>query len=626
MSFKNRIRTLAVSALLASSPALPVLAEAPQPQASLEQMFAQIEARPSAPSAAFDIDSLNAAFGGAANLTFGAMTTDPATGAVRLTDLRAEVLGEKPFTLFTADEMLVWNADTKALTDRVAGQRLGETLRLFDRIELAGLKMDISGYTDAVTTAVNSAVPDDSGASITYEKADVDVGRLVFTGFTLHPWTFQEVEGEDEGLAAIRLISAFARSFSLDNMAMFDTVMTQEYTESGAAGSMVTTYGRSLIQGYDRGDLAATITGSTDFAGTFSVPANELYPTGDTDVPPVPMAMSGSTGYGAWNGLKLAKLFEYGERGELPPISEKDLWSLGSYVIEDMEFAFNDKSIMSIGELEFSADEFAWFLPERINIRHVDASLDLSGMMQWVADIAPEAAAESEDGEPSLLQIIDIMDRSGLGKFSGSGNLALTWDSDTGATLLQGTSVTDGLYTDDTRVALSLPSYASLVPAFGVDGKSPDSDLLREAMNAGFSFSGGHYSLTDTGLLNSIAALVIEIAKISGDEDPMLSNFADATPDTVRMFASGLVMMGSGAVTQELPQAQPWIASLSKFITSGGTLAVRLEPEKALTTADFAGAGADAGMVESPSPAELVDLFGLSVTHTPAPESAAGTP
>jgi hypothetical protein len=622
MSFKNRIRTLAVSALLAASPALPVIAEAPQPQASLEQMFAQIEARPSASTSAFDIDSLNAALGGAARLTFGAMTTDPATGAVRLTDLRAEVLGDKPFTLFTADDMLVWNADAKALTDRIAGQRLGETLRLFDRIELTGLKMDITGYTDAVTTAVNSAVPDDAGASITYEKADVDVGRLVFTGFTLHPWTFKEVEGQDAGLAAIRLISAFARSFSLENMAMFDAVMTQEYTDSGVAGSMVTNYGPTLMTGYDRGDIATSLGTSSEFSGTFAMPPFEPVAEGEEPSPPVAFDMAGSTGLNSWSGVRLSKLFEYGERGELPPITEKDLWSLGTYVFEDLKFDFGGKPIMAVGAIEISADQFAWFLPERINIRHEDAMLDLSSMMSWIAEIDPEAAAAQKDGEPSLTQIIDIMDRTGLGKFAGSGNLALTWDSNTGATLIEGTSTTDNLYADDTRFAFSLPSYASLVPGFGADGKTPDRDLLREAMNAGFSFSGGHYSLTDTGLLDAIAKLVIEIAKISGDEDPMLSSFADSTPESVRMFLSGLMMMGSGAVTQEVPQAQPWIAAASKFISSGGTLAVKMAPAHPLTTEDFAGAGG--GMVETPSPAEMIDLFGLSVTHTPAPETQTG--
>lgn len=626
MSLTNRIRTLALSAVLAVSPALPAVSETPAPEASLDALFAQLEARPAATASTFDIESLNAAFGGAVRLTYASMGPDAATGAVRLTDLSAEIAGEKPMTLFTAKEMLVWSADTKALTDRMAGQRLGETLRLFDRIEFTGLKMDITGYTDAVTTAVNSAVPDDSTATISYETADVDIGRLVFTGFTLHPWTFEEVEGQEEGLAAIRLISAFARSFSLDNMAMFDTVMTQEYTESGVAGSMVTKYGPTLMKGYDRGDIATSLGASSEFSGTFAMPPMAPAEEGAAPGAPVAFDMAGSTGLNSWSGVRLSKLFEYGERGEMPPITEKDLWSLGTYAFEDLKFDFGGKPIMAVGEIEITADEFAWFLPERINIRHEDAMLDLSSMMGWIAEIDPEAAAAQKDGEPSLMQVIDIMNRSGLGKFAGSGNLALTWDSNTGATLIEGTSTTDNLYADDTRFAFSLPSYASLVPGFGADGKTPDSALLKEIMEAGFSFSGGHYSLTDTGLLNAISLLVIEIAKISGDEDPMLSNFADATPETVRMFASGLVMMGSGAVTQEVPQAQPWIANISKFITSGGTLSVKLAPERALTSADLTGADADAGMVESPAPAELVALLGLSVTHTPAAESGAGTP
>ena len=81
---------------------------------------------------------------------------------------------------------------------------------------------------------------------------------------------------------------------------------------------------------------------------------------------------------------------------------------------------------------------------------------------------------------------------------------------------------------------------------------------------------------------------------------------------------------GAGAAA-ELPQALDWVKSLSAFVGSGGSLSIRMAPEKDVTPADFA-AIAGEGMAEEPDMAALVDLVGLTVVHTPPAPVAAGTP
>lgn len=631
MSLFVRMRVAALSAVLAVSPALQVIAE-PAPAApaalSTDALMARLDARPAATGSAFDIEQINTALAGMARISYAASGTDPATGAARLAGVSVEVLGDDPMTLFTADELLVWNADTPALVARLSGQRLGETVRLFDRVELSGVKLDLTDYSNAVDDAVTAAMPgaaaDAAAPAIVYEDAEMSVGRMIFSGFTLHPWTHTQVEGQEEGLAAIRLLSAFARSFSLESSALVDTSMSQTMTESGATGTMVTRYPRQIIEGYDRGDIASMVQSGVTFSGSVPVPSMDAAAGGLT-APAQAIEMAGELDYGAWTDLRFSKLLEYGERGELPPITERDLWSFGNYTLAGMSFDFGGKPVMEIGRLDISADQFAWFLPERIQVKHEDASFDFSEIMKWAAEIDPEMA-ETAEGEPSLLEIIGIMDRTGLGKLSGDGNFLISWNSDTGNALIEGNSVSDGLYADDIRFDMRLPSYADLVPAFGVDGRSPDNELLRDLFTSRFAFSGGHYSLTDGGLLDAVAKLTIEIAKISGESDPMLGNFANSTPEAVRMFASGMLMFGSGPVSQEVPQATGWITGLSNFIRSGGTFEVKLAPERALTAADLA-PDPDAGMVEAPGPAELVALFGVSMTHTPpGGATAAGAP
>ena len=618
MSWVANVRAFALASLLAVAPVLPsATAPAPAPaNVSVDAQFAAIEKRPAATGAAFDVEGLNAALTGIARISFDSSSRDAETGATKLSNLRVDSLGEQPSTLFTAKEMLVWNADVAALKSRMNGQRLGDTLRLFDRIELSGVNIDLTRYTNALNDAMSEALPEASAAAnITYASSKMTVGRVIFSGFTLHPWTLEETEGQDEGLAAIRLLSALARSFSLDNSAAFDVRLDQSLVEGSASGSLSSGSARQLIEGYDRGDVASMIQTGATFSGALPVP---LLPARGDSAPTVrsePVEISGASAYSAISGIRLSKLLAYGERGEMPPITERNLFSLGTYALEGLKLDLDGNPYFEIGALNISADQFAWFLPERISIRHQDVAFDIDSLMAWAAELEPEGASEA--GAPSIQEIAGILDRTGLGRLSGDGELSLTWNSKTGATRLSNQSVSDNLYTDNTRFEMTLPSYADLVPAFGKDGKTPNDAVLQKLFQDTFSIVGGEYSFTDTGVLNAVAALTIEIAKMSGEDDAMLANFAQGTPDTVRMFASGMLMFASGAVTQEVPDALPWLTGLSQFITAGGTFSIKIAPERPVTLADLTGADASAGMAQAPAPAELVSRFGLSMTHTP---------
>jgi len=628
MSWLASFRALALSSVLAAAPVLPSVPESrPEvtAEAASDALFAQLDIRPESSNSSPDIESLNAALGGGVRLTYASAGQDSPMAPTRLTDFRLELVGENPTTLLSADEVLVWNGDTDALIARINSQQHTSAVRLFDRIEMSGLRFDLTDYTNAVDDAVNAALPEAEAADIGYEDASMNVGRLILGAMTLHPWTFEETEGEEEGLAAIRQISAFARSFSLESMIFLDTDISQTMTGSGASGTIVSSYDRQLVAGYDRGKIASMIQTGVTFSGSIRVPALDAAKDAAAAEPMKPVEITGRSGYSAWTGLNFATLLEYGERGELPPITVRDLWSFGTYTLADTEMSLGGKPMFEIGRIDVSADKFVWFLPERISVKHEDTSLNLVEILKWAEEIEPSAPPE-DTGEPTMMQIIGILERTGLGKLSGDGAFSLTWDSETGSALVASKSSSDGLYTDETRLELRLPTYAQLVPAFGKDGKTPDQSALSALLDEQSAFIGGHYSLSDVGLLSALAALTIEIAKFSGEDDPMLGNFAESTPEAVRMFASGMVMFGAGAVSKDLPEATGWITSLSQFINTGGTFRIELAPEAELTASVFTDADARTGMAETPDITELVGLFGLSITHTPAGETGAGSP
>ena len=184
--------------MLAIAPVLPSVPEAaPQLTAgsATDALFARLEARPAVSTVKLDVESLNAALAGTAQLTYALAAQDTPTAPTRLTDFRLELLGGKPSTLFTAKEVLVWNADTDALISRLNGRQLDSKIRLFDRIEMASVKFDMTQYTNAVDEAVNAAMPTGETVDIGYDDASMNAGRVIFGGMTLHPWTFEENEG-----------------------------------------------------------------------------------------------------------------------------------------------------------------------------------------------------------------------------------------------------------------------------------------------------------------------------------------------------------------------------------------------------------------------------------------------
>ena len=216
MSLFLKFRAAACSAaLLAASCTTPSTGGTAEPlslEAATEAMFADALERPAAASAAFDAEKLKAFAGDSAAITWSAAGPDKASGAYKLSDVRMEILGETPYTFLTANEVLLWNADLGAVEDRLAGKRLGETLKLFDRIEMSGVEFDLSDYMNAVESAAAEALPDSDVALVAYDGSTMKVDRVIFGAMTLHPWTFAPNEDGDDGVEAIRLISALLRS------------------------------------------------------------------------------------------------------------------------------------------------------------------------------------------------------------------------------------------------------------------------------------------------------------------------------------------------------------------------------------------------------------------------------
>lgn len=611
MTYLSGMRAVALSMALVTVPVISAFAEAPR---AVETRFAEAMKRPaaSAARATFDPAAFNALLEGEAELRVGSAEFDRRLGAQRLKQVSFHTLGNDPSTVFTADEILLWNLDTSTLMDRIGGERLGETLRVFDRIEFSGLKFDTTEYTNTVNEVLDPSNFSDLGKPAPRtEEGSVAIERAILSGLTLHPWTYQEKAGDEEEKEDLRLLSAMLRSLSLEDVVLTNFSSHQVVSDTDLSGTISATYPRQIIYGYDRGNIGGLAQMDARFSMTFN-----MLDERDARSKPSTLKIDGVTGYSAWTGLSFAKLLEWGERGEAPPVTEQDLWTLGTYTLQDMTANMNGAQMFSVRKMEAAADKFSWFFPERLTFKHEGLSLDLENMFSALSVIEETFPTEGTD-VPSMKEMAGILKRAGLGKITSDGTATLTWDKTTGRTLLEGRNASNVLFHEDMRFEARLPSYAQLVPHFGVDGRTPDEDGLETLLQDQFAFRKGHWSLKDAGGLDAIARLVIEIAKVvqKDGEQPTMMNFAEATPETVRMFASGAVMMGSGEVTKMVPQAMPWLVSLSQFLTQGGELKVDLSPASEVTLQSITDlylqetATDDAGA--------LATHLGVSVTHTP---------
>ena len=71
-----------------------------------------------------------------------------------------------------------------------------------------------------------------------------------------------------------------------------------------------------------------------------------------------------------------------------------------------------------------------------------------------------------------------------------------------------------------------------------------------------------------------------------------------------------MMRMGKPAASQEFPAAADWLESYASYLESGGSFEVKLTPPTPITVE----------LIESyedePEPEEMIEIFGLTVTHT----------
>jgi len=270
-----------------------------------------------------------------------------------------------------------------------------------------------------------------------------------------------------------------------------------------------------------------------------------------------------------WRGLDFSGLMEYGLKEEEPPVTAKNLLSLGSLEVNDVESYVNGKLAYKSDKTTLSAEESTWLIPSKIRAESVG---DVYNFQAYV----PE-------GEEELMKLVKD---NGLDSVKSSSSLAWDWDSKKGAAALKTNMDTSG--------------FADFAMSFSLDGL--EIEKIKTAMDAGDEkaieslalFKGFNLTLKDEKLLDTIFAVAgMQMGQSGAD---------------LRASAPAMLRLSGVQVAQMNPRFSDYVDAMATFLSDGGTLEINAQPKSPVPLAAIAQAG-------EASPQTLPDVIDLNITH-----------
>lgn len=589
-----------------------------------------------------DLSGLIGALPNYASLTWETKSFDAASGATVFEGL-AIGFGEDAKFGLQFDEAKVWGLETDLLTARLQGERLSESGPLLTRLE--GTNASYFGVATAINSVLNGFLVDmatDEDFPETFElsinELESTTERVVVAGVSLRPWELSLLSPEDLGELSEDIpeevfeiahvaqhLIAIGRSISIDQSVSLGTVASVEMRQTGASTSMdysMAFSGASDIRGFDIGSNVARGVSSSQ-TDTFSgdLDADEMiafspFPAGFA------LAQTEDYASASISDLRLDKLMGYLARSELPSMDERDLLSFGRWEVTDYRAQLNDSEILTADRAYFNADSFEWVLPSDLNFGVTGATLntgELTGFFQILFETFLDGTADDMDmmdaSEREQMELvregvqkaIDLLPEHGLDKLPFDAVFAMTWDGDAGDSDFSASFDADGFGKTVFELGLRLPDYAAMKTAYESEDQGDQFEAIFEGM---FAFRGGRYLEIDKGGYDKLFGFANALGKEYPSEGwgAMLGGME---PPQMRTYLATMIRMAKAPASEEFPPAAEWLESFASYLESGGQFEFLSKPPRPVNAAlieEYDG--------EEPEPEEIVDMLGLTVTHT----------
>jgi hypothetical protein len=585
-----------------------------------------------------DLTALVAALPEYAALSWDSKSFDAASGATMFENL-AFGFGTDPQFGLKFEEAKVWGLETDLLTARLGGERLDESGPLLTRLEASnvsyfGVAQAVNVLFDSMLTGMGEDFPE--GAELAFDEFESNTERLVVTGVALRPWELNpfssemvpglddEIPPEAVGLIHIaQQMVAVTRSISVDKNISIGTEARLKMRQPGAEWSADFQIGMVAADNVQGFDVGAYVT--RDYSGTQISEYNDTMMPGEVITMsgfPAGFAMAQTESYdlSTVTGLRLDKVMGFLARSELPGMDERDLLSFGRWDITDYRAQLNEREIITADTAYFNADGWEWIVPSEISFGMQGATLntgELTGFFQVMfeafmdqsvsEDIDDTEQAEMELVREGVQKAIDLLPEHGLDTLPFDVDFNASWDADSGPSDFSAAFDAAGFGRTEFELGLTLPVYSALQTAYEAeDQESAFEDLFENT----FAFNGARYLEQDKGGYDKLFGFAHALGKEYPNEGwgAMLGNME---PAQLRSYLGTMMRMGKPAAAEEFPPAADWIEAYASFLESGGTFEFSSSPPQPINKALI-----EAHDDRDPEPEEIVDLLGLTVTHT----------
>ena len=585
-----------------------------------------------------DLSGLVAALPDYASITWDNQSFDALSGATAFENL-AFGFGSDPQFGLRFETAKVWGLETDLLEARLAGERLSESGPLFSRLEgenvaYFGVVQAFNGLFDSILESTGEELPE--GMELAFDEFQSNTERVAITGVSLRPWEYVPLPSEtltnlDEDMPseAVGFVHfgqqaiAVTRSIAIETSVSSGTTASLKMRQPGAEWSAdfeIGLVGSADIQGFDVGSyVVQDYSGGQTNAYTGATLPGEVvtmsgFPTGFS------LVQSESYGLSSVTNLRLDKAMGYLARSELPGMDERDLISLGRWDITDYRAQLNDREIIAADSAYFHADSFEWVIPSDIGFGMKGATLntgEITGFFQVMIeffmdqsvtdDLGEQQQAEMDLVREGIQKAIDLLPEHGLDKIPFDADFSATWNADNGPSDFSAAFDADGFGKTIFELGLSLPDYAAVQAAYEADDKEA---AFEESFETMFAFRGARYLEEDKGGYDKLFGFAHDLGKEYPDQGwgAMLSNME---PAQLRSYLGTMMRMGKASAAAEFPPAADWLESYASFLESGGTFEFVSAPPQPINKALI-----DAQGDEDPEPEEIVEIFGLTVTHT----------
>ncbi|MEO1475929.1 MAG: hypothetical protein AAFS13_06055 [Pseudomonadota bacterium] len=564
---------------------------------------------------------------------------DAATGANTLTNFRL-TSADNPEVGVGVLELVIWGFRPEILEDRLEGTNFDESGRLLDRMEarqlsLFGVETLYEGFTNAYVDVIEDVadglgddelsveIEDTFEDAFNFETFDMRAELVSVSALDIRPFERaprQDLAGgsgdagdgysEDIDVTAdsfahlletFKDVAAFNRAIGAEEMVLEGLVYDFAMEADGETVELDMAIPLTRIEGWAGGDYDRVVSEGASFA--MSVPAD---PDGESDIALETIDISGSFGSYIVENMQLDRVYRYLAMGEMPPRTETDLMSLGTWTVENMQYSMFGSDFYSVDKSVTDLSGFHWLIPTDVTLDIDKLSYNFAGLFQSLAAADP-TFSEDEDLE-AFMAVLPVLDEYGLAAPSIDVDMSWLWDAEEGPGDLMLACGLEGYGTMAMDVSGLLPAFDGAADQLEAQGF----DALEALFSQDTALTGASLTLADSGGIDKLFALAIDVAKVLPDTGgPDISNM---TPEGLKGLAIGGISFGSSQAAQVFPPAADYAASLVQYIQTGGNFSVSLSPERPLEAKDFAKMSA---LVEDPD--ALVNLLGLNVVHEAPP-------